>query len=190
MHICWSQWDQQKLVLVDVQLWCPWIPPLCILQCWLILALVYSSIPLIQPINLSTGNVWNGWRTNFPMDIIQSFVWSDSGQFIICSKGASLPSLWGAEGEHNFSRRNGEENDNNCWRKNTFGGLEETSLLCKFSMHFRLSCLNWGIFPDLCLFFPLQFQAFIEGFSDMLCLQIHIFWVLRLLYSMCILYIT
>ena len=221
MHICWSQWDQQKLVLVDVQLWCPWIPPLCILQCQLILALVYSSIPLIQPNNLSTGNVWNRWRTNFPMDIIQSFVWSDSGQFIICSKGASLPSLWGAEGtiglsssviplgidyglyggswnmstfhltgEHNFSRRNGEENDNNCWRKNTFGGLEETSLLCKFSMHFRLSCLNWGIFPDLCLFFPLQFQAFIEGFSDMLCLQIHIFWVLRLLYSMCILYIT
>jgi hypothetical protein len=39
-------------------------------------------------------------------------------------------------GEHNFSRRNGEENDNNSWRKNTFGGLEETSLLCKFSMHF------------------------------------------------------
>jgi hypothetical protein len=58
-------------------------------------------------------------------------------------------------GEHNFSRRNGEENDNNSWRKNTFGGLEETSLLCKFSMHFHLSYLNRGIFQGSCWSFPL-----------------------------------
>ena len=66
---------------------CPMIPLLCFLK-WPIVLLWF----------LYAGFMRNRWRTNYPMDIIQSPVRISSRQYIIHSKGTALSSLWGAEG--------------------------------------------------------------------------------------------
>ena len=51
----WLPWDDRNVL--SYQLCCSMIPPLCILQRQMILALLYGSIPFIQPNNLFAGNV-------------------------------------------------------------------------------------------------------------------------------------
>ena len=119
---------------------CPMIPLLCFLK-WPIVLLWF----------LYAGFMRNRWRTNYPMDIIQSPVRISSRQYIIHSKGTALPSLWRAEGticstsyvtsvimtgvlgadfffyftgKYNNSWRNGEEDNDNSWKGNTFGSIE------------------------------------------------------------------
>jgi hypothetical protein len=85
------------LVITMAEPCCPMIPVLCFVK-WQIVLLWFLVLYLSSWSDLYTGFMRNRWRTNYPMDIIQSPVRISSRQYIIHSKGTSLPSLWRAEG--------------------------------------------------------------------------------------------